>query len=153
MNSNFSFKILFWIVTKSSPTLVLHVFARSQYIETRSSSFSIKEITLAKISCLLVAVFLFCHSIRWIPNIYEFQQGVLSEDPLVWPDWIIIITHSSHCLTVLNSSVNFYIYLFKHSRAKTSVNNENTRQRKITTTTTTQINLQENPANGKLRDT
>ena len=31
-----------------------------------------------------------------------------------WPDWVEIMSNLSHVLTVVNSSVNFYIYLVKH---------------------------------------
>jgi len=76
------------------------------------------EIVLGKVSLLIVAVFVFCHSIRWIPNIYELIQrlksDVQSNDQIEWPAWVQYITNISHFLTVFNSSINFYIYYFNH---------------------------------------
>jgi hypothetical protein len=37
-----------------------------------------------------------------------------SQEDLVWPPWVQYTTHFSHLLTVINSSVNFYIYFLKH---------------------------------------
>ena len=31
-----------------------------------------------------------------------------------WPVWVYCTQHLSHLLTVINSSVNFYIYCYKH---------------------------------------
>ena len=62
-----------------------------------------------------------CHGVRWIPNLYEIQQGVLDRgDSLVWPSWVGSVTQMSHLLTVLNSSVNFYIYQAKHYKGQSS---------------------------------
>ena len=74
------------------------------------------EIVLAKVSIFIVFVFILCHSVRWIPNIYELIQRMYQEDEknIHWPSWIESITHISHFLTVFNSSVNFYIYCLTH---------------------------------------
>ena len=66
---------------------------------------------LAKSSLFIVFVFVSCHSVRWIPNIYELIQRIKTKDGnITWPVWIESITQISHFLTVLNSSVNFYIF-------------------------------------------
>ena len=66
---------------------------------------------LAKVSFFIVFVFVICHSIRWIPNIYELILRIQTKDvENHWPYWIESITQISHFLTVLNSSVNFYIF-------------------------------------------
>merc|ERR1719206_32498 len=92
--------------------------ALSQCVEAplRSSSVQWREVMLAKVSCLIVAVFIVCHSVRWIPNIFELQQGTSNKEHLKWPPWVQYTTHFSHLLTVINSSVNFYIYFLKHYR-------------------------------------
>ena len=36
------------------------------------------------------------------------------ENKRAWPPWVESVTHISHFLTTLNSSVNFYVYCFKH---------------------------------------
>ena len=37
-----------------------------------------------------------------------------------WPEWAHKVSQVSHLLTVLSSSVNFYIYLLKHGRREVS---------------------------------
>ena len=79
---------------------------------------------LAKVSIVIVFVFIVCHSIKWIPNIYELIQRMETkmeevkqqedENDVKWPLWIESVTQISHFLTVLNSSVNFYIYFGTH---------------------------------------
>jgi len=56
--------------------------ALSQCVEAplRSTSVQWREVMLAKVSCLIVAVFIVCHSIRWIPNIFELQQGTSNKN-------------------------------------------------------------------------
>ena len=76
------------------------------------------EILLAKVSLLIVAVFVFCHTIRWIPNIYELIQRLCTSDNIIdqieWPSWVEYVTSISHFLIVFNASINFYIYYFNH---------------------------------------
>ena len=40
----------------------------------------------------------------------------LAQEDLVWPPWVQYTTFISHLLTVINSSVNFYIYFLKHHK-------------------------------------
>ena len=83
------------------------------------------EIMLAKVSIGIVIVFVICHSVKWIPNIYELVQRLLQEttksENIAWPLWVQYITEISHFLTVLNSSVNFYIYYITHYGVPISV--------------------------------
>ena len=75
------------------------------------------EMMLARVSILIVIVFIMCHSVRWIPNMYELIERInLKKDQkeIKWPLWIQTLTQISHFLTVLNSSVNFYIYWTTH---------------------------------------
>ena len=80
------------------------------------------EISLAKISLLIMSVFITCHSVRWIPNVYELIQHMKDEnEPFEWPDWVDSMTHVSHFLTTLSASINFYIYFlnrFKKQKFK-----------------------------------
>ena len=83
--------------------------ATSISINERHSSLSSSkknEIALAKVSLALVLIFILCHSVRWIPNVYELVRIVRGqrED---WPSWIESLTHISHFLTTLNSSLIF----------------------------------------------
>lgn len=110
----------------------------SHLVEGRSNILKTTEITLAKISCLIVAVFVVCHSIRWIPNIYELHQGAVGKD-IHWPVWVYCTQYLSHWLTVINSSVNFYIYCYKQYRSKLGWIFHRTRHN--TTTMTTQTTM------------
>ena len=47
-----------------------------------------KEIKLSQIGLIIVAVFISCHSFKWIPNIYELRQSGKSEEEFEWPPWI-----------------------------------------------------------------
>ena len=64
-----------------------------------------KEIKLSRVSLIIVAgdfssssywevmtvilaVFIACHSIKWIPNLYELHQSGIPGQELEWPDWI-----------------------------------------------------------------
>ena len=82
------------------------------------------EIALAKVSMAIVFIFIICHSVRWIPNVYELTRIYKGTEKEDWPPWIESLTHISHFLTTLNSSVNFYIYCFKHF-SKSSTNRTN----------------------------
>jgi len=76
-----------------------------------------RNLVLAQVSLGIVFSFIVCHSIKWIPNIYEMLQvGRDKGQQLHWPPWIELVTHISHLMTVFNSSVNFYIYFAKHWR-------------------------------------
>ena len=73
------------------------------------------EVALAKVSLTIVLIFILCHSIKWIPNIYELLR-LSSNDKRNWPSWIESTTHVAHFLMSFNSSVNFYVYCAKHMR-------------------------------------
>ena len=47
-----------------------------------------KELKQSQIGLVIVAVFIFCHSLKWIPNIYELIQTGKEESDRVWPVWI-----------------------------------------------------------------
>ena len=80
-----------------------------------------REMYLGKISVCIMVIFIICHSIRWIPNIYELFQHVISKT-VYWPTWVESTTHLSHFMTTFDSSINFYVYAFKQcmSRRKSS---------------------------------
>ena len=79
------------------------------------SRLKFSELTLAKVSLIVVFVFVVCHSIRWIPNIYELIQRMCQNGTNIqWPYWVRLLEQISNFLTVLNSSVNFYIYYITH---------------------------------------
>ena len=65
-----------------------------------------REQRLTRISLTIVWLFLFCQFWKLVPTVYELLYG---DD--FWPDWAHFVKHLSHALIVLNSSVNFLIYL------------------------------------------
>ena len=68
---------------------------------------------LPQISLTIVFIFIVCHSVKWIPNIYELFRLAM-DDKRSWPPWVECVTHIAHFLMTLNSSTNFYIYCGKH---------------------------------------
>ena len=84
------------------------------------------EVALAKVSLTIVLIFILCHSVKWIPNIYELLR-LSSNDKRQWPAWIESTTHVAHFLMSFNSSVNFYVYCAKHVRfsCRSQTNSEN----------------------------
>ena len=79
------------------------------------SRLKFSELTLAKVSLIVVFVFVVCHSLRWIPNTYELIQRMYPNgEHIEWPYWVKLLEQISHFLTVLNASVNFYIYYITH---------------------------------------
>lgn len=66
-----------------------------------------REVRLTRISLAIVWLFLFCHFWKFIPSIYELAY----RDEQEFPAWVKNIQHVSHVLIVLNSSVNFLIYV------------------------------------------
>ena len=85
----------------------------SQQANGPASASKKNEIALAKVSLMIVFIFILCHSVRWIPNVYELIR-ISHNDKRSWPPWVESVTHISHFLTTLNSSVNFYVYCLKH---------------------------------------
>ena len=77
------------------------------------------EVMLSRVSLGITFVFIVCHSVRWVPNIYELIERINQKD-IQWPSWVESFTCVSHFLTVLNSSVNFYIYYFTRNKITSS---------------------------------
>ena len=65
-----------------------------------------RENRLTRISLAIVWLFLFCHIWKLIPTTYEVFYG--DEE---YPVCMHYIKHLSHALIVLNSSLNFLIYV------------------------------------------
>ena len=66
-----------------------------------------RENRLTRISLAIVWLFLFCHIWKIIPSAYEMAIGPVRAGPA----WMEHIQQVSHGLIVLNSSVNFLIYV------------------------------------------
>merc|ERR1719458_1212414 len=72
-----------------------------------------KEVKLAQVSLLLAIMMLSCHSLKWVPNIWELRQKGEGGD-VDWPFWVQQVTHLSHLFTTLSGSSNVFIYFLKH---------------------------------------
>ena len=124
--------------------------------ETSSNDLSkikTSELRLAKVSLIIVFVFILCHSARWIPNVYELYSRVTTNE-LVWSTWVESVTNLSNFLVVLNSSVNFFIYCVTHKRLLRLIIREastSTRRRRKATEICSQNSDQGHPilTNGK----
>lgn len=71
---------------------------------TLSNEFSMSkknEIALAKVSLTICLIFILCHSVKWIPNLYELAR-LATEDKRAWPAWVESVTHISHFLMTVN---------------------------------------------------
>jgi hypothetical protein len=68
------------------------------------------QMLLAKTNLVMVLMFILCHSLRWIPNIYEYKYNQMYDDQ----SWIQSIEPISHLLITLSSSANSYIYRLTH---------------------------------------
>ena len=78
------------------------------------------------------AVFIICHSVKWIPNLYELLYSNHEEGQFSWPEWIRKLTLQWLCISILsgveltsivssflitlNGSFNVFIYIFKHHK-------------------------------------
>ena len=109
------FKILILIFAKCATFCLKESWHQQNKYTTNSSSRTdnLSESQLTIISTIISVVFIICHGVRWIPNIYELVQishPAYTEDAFVWPLWVENVSIISHFLITLNSSINFYIY-------------------------------------------
>ena len=105
------------------------LFLLPSYLDKKNMAFlkcKISWTTVAKIAMyffqvammliIIVAVFVVCHSIRSIVNIYETIQYIIHGELKGWPDWIQTLVHISHFSLVFNSSINILIYSCKDEK-------------------------------------
>lgn len=73
---------------------------------------------LLQVSLVITVIFVLCHSVKWVPNVWELRQvgSEASRQGGEWPEWLQVTTHFSHLLTTLNGSTSVYIYLVKHRK-------------------------------------
>ena len=64
------------------------------------------EARLTRIALGIVSLYLLCHIWRLVPTIYEVIYGSDTH-----PDWLKHMVGFSHIMIVLNSAVNFLLYL------------------------------------------
>ena len=80
-----------------------------------------KQVDRAKVTLLICGIFIFCHLFKWVLNIYELHirrknygsseeeiEEIINES-----NWFGTVINISNTLVVLNSSINFYVYVLK----------------------------------------
>ena len=67
------------------------------------------DIKLAITNLVIVIIFVVCHSIIWIPKIYEAFMGTHTDIKTVFKGFKL-----GYFFTALNSSINCYVYFFTH---------------------------------------
>ena len=80
-----------------------------------------KQVDRAKVTLLICGIFIFCHLFKWVLNIYELhircnnyglsEEGI--EEIINESEWFGTVVNISNTLVVLNSSINFYVYVLK----------------------------------------
>ena len=92
-------------------------------------------------------VFIGCHSVRWVPNMWEAMQTNRGDNPvLALPMWVHHISQVSHLMTILSCSTNFYIYLAKHGQIRISrfpVNSDQQVRKNMIAAGTSSLNIAE----------
>ena len=68
-----------------------------------------QEIRLAVTNLVIVLIFIICHSVIWIPKIYEALMGSHTDIKRVFDGFKL-----GYFFTALNSSINCYVYFFTH---------------------------------------
>ena len=84
------------------------------------------QVDRAKVTLAICGIFLFCHLFKWVLNIYElyirFRSSNLSEEEkqaaINQSDWFATVVNISNTLVILNSSINFYVYVLKDGWTK-----------------------------------
>ena len=68
-----------------------------------------QEIRFAVTNLVIVLIFIICHSVIWIPKIYEAIMGTNTDIKRVFDGFKL-----GYFFTALNSSINCYVYFFTH---------------------------------------
>ena len=81
------------------------------------------QVDRAKVTLAICGIFLVCHMFKWVLNFYEFYRRIIgilhnlteaeTESAIYESGWFIVVINISNTLVVLNSSLNFYIYVLK----------------------------------------
>ncbi|XP_023339076.1 FMRFamide receptor [Eurytemora carolleeae] len=61
-----------------------------------------REVRMARVSILIVIIFLLCHTLKFVPSVCEIISGN--------PEYIPHVVELAHLLIIVNCSVNFLIY-------------------------------------------
>jgi hypothetical protein len=87
----------------------------SSTLPTINNRMERQEIRLAVTNLVIVLIFIICHSVIWIPKIYEALMGTHTDMKRVFHGFKL-----GYFFTALNSSINCYVYFFTHYDPMTS---------------------------------
>ena len=62
-------------ISSSIITVILKLSTLHSSADSISASIHLKDVRLAHVSLVIVFVFICCHSIKWIPNMWELRQA------------------------------------------------------------------------------
>ena len=87
----------------------LHENITTSSVHINTSGTEGHEIRLAVTNLVIVLIFIICHSVIWIPKIYEAIMGTHTDIKQVFNGFKL-----GYFFTALNSSINCYVYFFTH---------------------------------------
>ena len=82
------------------------------------------QLQIANINIVIVIMFILCHLFRQIPQIHDLYARLVRKyvenyfKDMPNEDLMYTLTEVSQVIVVLNSSVNFYVYMFKRRLLK-----------------------------------
>ena len=93
----------------SNKTVALQPRIHQAGVEERRQT----QVHMAKISIIIVAIFIVCHSIKWIPNIYEmmFVSFLVSQNPSLY----------LYCINDLTRRFQYIGYIFYRDLTKKKI--------------------------------
>ena len=93
---------------------------------TEESNVSDDELQLARTLFIVVIVFIFCQSFKIVPDVYEIircSQSYKRQKGCMSTPFIENVIDTSHFMLAINSSANFFIYIWHRGRFRQSVVN------------------------------
>ena len=87
----------------------VQVFTHHQESGIFKKLFYKTEKSLTRVSIYIVWIFLATHFWKMIPNIYEAWHW--GDTGQIWPKWLDYVALMSHLAIVINSTLNFLVYL------------------------------------------
>ncbi len=95
---------------------IFRTINRATRLHNTISSHQRRDHKVAMMLITIVVVFVICHSIRSIVNIYECIQMAVYGDLKYWPSWVQTLVNINHFALVVNSSINILIYACKDEK-------------------------------------
>ena len=91
------------VVSSLTSLVLFSILALKNSRDHRTASS--RDVINTQISLAIVSMFILCHAVRWVPNMWELYH--LEQDQTQTPSWVLQTSAISHLLTTLSSSVNW----------------------------------------------